>query len=106
MFADVTDSGGRKACGYFAKLGSCFQRDCPLAHIEVEGARPGKKEDSPRCVESLVRNSKSRRYMRFGKSRKSRPEKLGGPGPPTQVSIYPKPRSAMPPVPLLDRPVE
>ena len=46
-FADVTDSGGRKACGYFAKLGSCFQRDCPLAHIEVDGARPGKKEDSP-----------------------------------------------------------
>ena len=51
LAASQLDEKGRKACGHFAKTGKCNAGEsCPLAPIEVEGAK-GKKE---RCVDYFI----------------------------------------------------
>ncbi len=89
-FAEVRDGAGRKACGYFAKLGSCFQANCPFAHIEVEGACPGRYVEYSRKFRTARDSRQGRGYT------SNRPEKPGRTGTPAQVSIFPAPRPVKP----------
>ncbi len=82
----MVDEKGRKACGHFAKTGKCNAGEsCPLAHIEVEGAK-GKKE---RCVDYFVDNRIPYYYDSDDRCYKpvARPVKPSGSGAPTSVGI-------------------
>ena len=68
-FAEAADGAGRKACGYFAVMGSCWKDDCPMAHIEIEGARSVgysgcRKSSKSRGSGSMSRNRSIRQFRR------------------------------------------